>query len=99
MQFHQTILSGARNPSLARTLEESQTLLRIFIITCNGNDPLRLSLACEDHQQIIDALAAGDADGAHAAMSRHIRQSLQLTLDHLDTPQANEPSPHHADGD
>jgi DNA-binding GntR family transcriptional regulator len=96
-EFHQTIFSGTRNPSLAIALGDSRIQLRIFISFARANDCERLSLACEQHEQILDALEGRDSARASAAMSAHIRQSLQLTLAHLDMIQDHgHPNPHGA---
>lgn len=86
LAFHQTILLGARNPSLAKTVEESQIQARIFFADRGLHDELRVSLACEQHERILDALKAGNPEKASAAMGEHVRQSMAFTLDYLDAP-------------
>ncbi len=84
LAFHKTILLGARNPALARTVEESQVQSRIFFADRGIHEESRLSLACQQHGEILDALDRRDGVAASEAMRRHIRTSLQLTLDHLE---------------
>lgn len=86
LAFHQTILLGARNPSLAKTVEESQIQARIFFADRGLHDELRLSLACQQHENILAALKAGDSEKASSAMGEHVRQSMAFTLDYLDAP-------------
>jgi DNA-binding GntR family transcriptional regulator len=84
LAFHKTILLGARNPALARTVEESHIQSRIFFADRGIHDTVRLRLACEQHAAILAALEARDGRAASEAMREHIRTSLQFTLDHLE---------------
>lgn len=86
LAFHQTILHGARNPALARTVEESHLQARIFYADRGIHDEFRVSLACQQHAKILDALEARDPQAAAAAMGEHVRASMQFTLDYLDGP-------------
>ncbi|MCW1923410.1 GntR family transcriptional regulator [Luteolibacter arcticus] len=85
LAFHKTILLGARNPALARTVEESHIQSRIFFADRGIHDLVRLRLACEQHGAILAALEIRDGRGASEAMRHHIQTSLQFTLDHLET--------------
>ena len=82
--FHQTILQAARNPTLARTLDESEIQTRAFLTAKGVHDRQRMVLACRQHEAILAALEAGDGPSAAAAMAEHIRKSLRLTLEALD---------------
>lgn len=84
LAFHRTILLGARNAALARTVEESQVQTRIFFADRGIHEEKRLSKACEQHAIILAALEKHDGAAASDAMRLHIRTSLQLTLDHLE---------------
>jgi DNA-binding GntR family transcriptional regulator len=84
LAFHKTILSGARNPALARTVEESHIQSRIFFADRGIHDLVRLRLACEQHAAILAALEIRDGVAASEAMRKHIQTSLQFTLDHLE---------------
>lgn len=83
--FHKTILLGARNPALARTVEESHIQSRVFYADRGVHDRLRVSLACEQHAQILQALDSRDGRAAAEAMRSHIHTSLQFTLEHIET--------------
>jgi DNA-binding GntR family transcriptional regulator len=85
LAFHRTILLGARNPALARTVEESHIQSRIFFADRGIHDTMRLSMACEQHATILDALERREGAEASDAMRNHIRTSLQFTLDHLES--------------
>jgi DNA-binding GntR family transcriptional regulator len=84
LAFHKTIMLGARNPALARTVEESHIQSRIFFADRGIHDLIRLRLACEQHAAILEALEKRDGRGASEAMRHHIQTSLQFTLDHLE---------------
>lgn len=82
--FHKTILAGARNSALARTVEESHIQSRIFYADRGAHNSIRINKACEQHGEIRDALAQRDGAGAAEAMRRHIQASLEFTLEHLE---------------
>jgi DNA-binding GntR family transcriptional regulator len=84
LAFHRTILLGARNPALARTVEESHIQSRIFFADRGSHDVMRLNMACSQHAAILDALERRDGPVASEAMRTHIKTSLQFTLDHLE---------------
>lgn len=84
LAFHKTILLGARNPALARTVEESQIQARIFFAFRGQHDTARLTQACDQHAAILDALKRHDGPAAAEAVRHHIHASLDFTLAHLD---------------
>ena len=92
LAFHKTILLGARNPALARTVEESHIQSRIFFADRGIHDLVRLTMACNQHAAILEALERRDGEEASRAMREHIRTSLQFTLDHLEAAADNEAS-------
>lgn len=84
ISFHKTILLAARNPALARTVEESHIQSRIFYADRGVHDTIRLSLACKQHAEILAALEKRDGPAAAEAMRTHIQTSLDFTLEHLE---------------
>lgn len=82
--FHKTILQASRNSALARTVEESHIQSRIFYADRGVHDNARMSLACSQHGQILEALTRKDGVSAAEAMRNHIRASLEITLDYLE---------------
>lgn len=84
--FHKTILLGARNSALARTVEESHIQSRLFFADRGVHDLVRVRIATKQHADILAALEKRDGPGASEAMRFHIQTSLQFTLDHLETP-------------
>ncbi len=84
ISFHKAILLGARNTALARTVEESHIQSRIFYADRGVHDRKRISLACKQHGEILDALEKRDGVAAAEAMRNHIHTSLAFTLEHLE---------------
>lgn len=84
LAFHKTILFAARNPALARTVEESHIQSRIFYADRGVHDVVRLARACKQHGNILEALEKRDGLAAAEAMRAHIRSSLEATLDYLE---------------
>ncbi|RYD49959.1 MAG: GntR family transcriptional regulator [Verrucomicrobiaceae bacterium] len=84
ISFHKAILLGARNSALARTVEESHIQSRIFYADRGVHDRKRISMACKQHREILDALEKRDGSAAAEAMRNHIQTSLSFTLEHLE---------------
>jgi DNA-binding GntR family transcriptional regulator len=78
-EFHLLIAEMSGNGFLARTLREleSLTCLSIILYDAPGGD----SCPQDEHERLLDAMAARDADGAAALMLHHldhIEQGLKL---------------------
>lgn len=84
ISFHKAILLGARNSALARTVEESHIQSRIFYADRGVHTKIRISTACRQHREILEALEKRDGPAAAAAMRNHIHTSLDFTLEHLE---------------
>jgi DNA-binding GntR family transcriptional regulator len=52
------------------------------------SSPARRREACAEHNQIIEAMIAGDADGAERVLRTHIRHTRDMLAEHF-TPTAN----------
>jgi len=68
--FHGEIWAAAASPVLARMLEDLQGQVRLAMCSASlggGN-----AHAIEDHRELLDAIAAGDADASEAAARRHV---------------------------
>ena len=80
--FHQAIVEACGNNRLARALgkvlEETERLLQ-FGSRLKG----AAASSVQEHQDLIEAFAAGDADAAEAAARRHIDDGRALILDAL----------------
>jgi len=70
LEFHEILFSAMRFDRIRAVIESARANLdraRRLIL-----DPRRLSLTQSEHKAIVDAIAAGDADAAAAAMRAHI---------------------------
>ena len=78
-KFHQAIYLAARNRFLldaARAMNNALLLLGPTTLA----DAERVSIVVHQHQQILDAISAGDIDGAGAAAEAHLQTSLRYRL-------------------
>ena len=74
--FHQKIAEYSDNSVLTSYVGELLDRTRIYLILFDPFDKLSISPSLEDHQAIADALAKHDPDLAAAAVSKHIRTSV-----------------------
>jgi len=78
-KFHQAIYLAARNRFLldaARAMNNALLLLGPTTLA----DAERVSIVVHQHQQIMDAISAGDINGAGAAAEAHLQTSLRYRL-------------------
>ena len=78
-KFHRAIYLAARNRFLldsARAMNNALLLLGPTTLA----DPERIATVVQQHQLILDAIAAGDIDGAGAAAEAHLQTSLRYRL-------------------
>ena len=80
LEFHQTIMESTGNPFLVR-VSHSLYVLGMEYRRAASETPgvLRRSLA--DHEELVAAFAARDADAAEKAMIQHLRNVHLTTLD------------------
>jgi DNA-binding GntR family transcriptional regulator len=81
-RFHEILIDAARNPELRRALDSLNYEARIARRTRGRGIP-DLSLICDEHTAIIDALSARDADALVAAVADHARESHRRLVDDL----------------
>ena len=83
--FHAAIFEGSHNGFLAETARGVRERLRPFI---RGQFRLlgRLQSSFAEHATIVDAIARGDADGAAAAMARHVTRLGDAPADRVTGP-------------
>ncbi|MEP7287728.1 MAG: GntR family transcriptional regulator [Chloroflexota bacterium] len=98
-QFHRMIIQGSRRTHLIRTLEQLWTwfptmLWSQFALVADASTPERAWADNRDHEQLVEALETHNSQDAEALMRRHIEQSQQALLRHLQTilKAASEPS-------
>lgn len=75
--FHRLILEGAGNSRLVEYIEGLRDLILLRDATTAGRSRSREDIARE-HEEILAAVEAGDADAAAAAMESHLLQTLEL---------------------
>jgi DNA-binding GntR family transcriptional regulator len=67
--FHAAIAAASGNPVLATTIGDLRKRTAMFRL---GRLPERVDQVCDEHLAIVEALAAGDGEGARTAMQTHI---------------------------
>lgn len=73
-EFHKAVERATGNPYLVQVVEPlRQRTEMIFSLLVEA----RGSMGWHEHQAIIDAIAAGDADGARSTVSEHIMSVLE----------------------
>lgn len=70
--LHRLIATGSGNRFVAETIEGMHVHLHIFRLLFRTDAPEE---AAAEHQKLIEALLARDAEGAEAAMRHHLEQS------------------------
>ncbi|TDE02848.1 FadR/GntR family transcriptional regulator [Jiangella asiatica] len=77
--FHQAVAAASNNPFFESTVVAITQLRRqVVTIGMRGDKPGSLLVAAKEHAAVAELIAAGEADGAVAAMVEHI----DTTLDH-----------------
>jgi DNA-binding GntR family transcriptional regulator len=74
--FHREIWTAAASPVLSRMLEDIQGQVRLAMCSASLGD-LRAH-AIEDHQEVLEAIASGDADASEAAARAHVVRLRQV---------------------
>ena len=77
--FHESIFASSRNRYLDSALQELQDAIALLGRTTFTVDA-RPSAAFREHRELIEAIAAQDADKADALARAHIRESLRARL-------------------
>ncbi|HEX6342431.1 GntR family transcriptional regulator [Umezawaea sp.] len=71
LAFHQALLDAARSPRIAeqvRLVQQRVVLLRSGL----KDDPPHQNASLDDHDALVEAVAAGDSHGANRVMRRHL---------------------------
>lgn len=81
-RWHNLLMEAAGNQVIQGIVQRLSTPIHhlVFESFYRGE---RLSAAVQDHREILDAILAGDADSAEAAMRRHVTNGLRY-LSELD---------------
>jgi DNA-binding GntR family transcriptional regulator len=72
MEFHLKLLALADNPHLVETVRSLRARSRIYGLRSLA-DRGELVPSSHEHAELLDLIAAGDAEGAERLMDRHIR--------------------------
>jgi DNA-binding GntR family transcriptional regulator len=78
--FHQALIDAADNGTISRSYAALRVRQHRLGVAALFRGPDRQLAVCGEHQRIVDALAAGDAEQARTAIEAHIDCTLQLLL-------------------
>jgi len=81
-RFHETLAELAGNRMLLEQLRAINERLLVFRMIDFG-EPRRAESTCRQHMKVIDRIAAGDAEGARAAMRRNIDDGREIVHDSI----------------
>ena len=81
-RFDWAIVGATRNEHLRRTIAELRPHTA-RLRNLSHVDPRRVEVSVAEHLRMCDALLAGDADGAAAAIAEHLAQSLRTIFRNL----------------
>jgi DNA-binding FadR family transcriptional regulator len=87
LAFHVAIVESAGNPLLGFMYGSIRAFV-LGLMLRSHSDPAVHAVGDPMHEEIYRCIAEGDADGAAAAMQRHIRLALELYGEDLDRPLA-----------
>ncbi|WP_458113055.1 GntR family transcriptional regulator [Arthrobacter sp. R1-13] len=76
MQFHTAFVSGAGNTRLIRIYETLAAESRMCILNLAVAYP-RIDVLVQEHQNLLDLLAAGDREALHDAIARHMQKAVE----------------------
>lgn len=79
LEFHGTIASVSRNQVLGHFVNQVQTRVRRFPGT-TFSDPDRARAAVEEHEGMIDAIAARDGSRAELLARDHMRRAMEIRM-------------------
>jgi DNA-binding GntR family transcriptional regulator len=82
--FHALLMGMTGNSRIQKIVHDTRLLIRVFSIHLHGHTPAQLQGIYEYHQQILNAVAAQDADAAMKAMAAHIQTSQRERLNDYD---------------
>jgi len=81
-RFDWAVVRATRNEHLRRTIAELRPHTA-RLRNLSHLDPQRVEVSVGEHLAVCDALLAGDADGAAAALTEHLRKSLETIFRNL----------------
>lgn len=87
--FHMLVIDATRNQTMVRSGESSNALVRVFATLRHAYDADIMKSTCDDHAAILTAIRNRDPEHARDAMQRHIASGLKLTLQAIESREAN----------
>ena len=84
LAFHQALADAAGNPQFARLLRHLEQYLRDAMRVTRRNESMKqefIAQVRQEHQAIVDAILARDADAARAAAARHMHEAARRLHD------------------
>ncbi|MDF1656765.1 MAG: GntR family transcriptional regulator [Verrucomicrobiales bacterium] len=84
LAFHMTIIEASRNRRMLKVVGDSHILTRIFQADRHEFQLSILETTQSEHEAIASAIISNQSAKSHDAMQRHIRNSLDLTLNEAD---------------
>ncbi len=91
-QFHTRIIEATGNSALVRTASQSNALSRVFSIRRHRHTNETMLSTCQEHDQVLSAIQAGESRKARDAMLKHIQQGLKESLELLKVDDSTEES-------
>ena len=83
MRLHQVVARASGNELLSRDIQRYLNMVRL-VRGISAQNEARLIAGHDEHERILDALAAHDADGVAQLMAQHIDSSLDAVLRDVD---------------
>jgi len=84
LSFHNMLMRMAVNSRMLKVVNETRLLIRIFAIRRPGYNAATLERIHQQHDAIIQAVAGKDLELSTQLLTRHIRTSLEESLDAYD---------------
>ena len=84
LAFHQAVAEAAGNPQFPRLLRHLEQYLREAMTVTRRNESMKqefITQVRQEHQAIVDAVLARDADAARAAAARHMHEAARRLHD------------------
>ncbi|WP_020616064.1 GntR family transcriptional regulator [Paenibacillus daejeonensis] len=75
--FHDLIVEASRNPEIVKIIDRMQSIVYLFRKAVVF---YKRPMLIEEHQHILDAIRARDADGAERLMKQHLQADLDFYL-------------------
>ncbi|MEZ7238648.1 GntR family transcriptional regulator [Rhodococcus sp. GXMU-t2271] len=96
MRFHTALVDALGSPRTSRMFSSLVSEVRLCMVQVQGKQLLTTASIAAEHQQILDAVLAGDGEAAVEAITRHLgraRERLVAALGGSPGPEATLPEP------